>query len=108
MLSQFGSGFVPAYSASKGGIVQLTKSLAIGWAVHGIRVNAVAPGWIETEMTRPLREDPTRSQAILDRTPLGRWGNTADVVGPVLFLCSDAAKFITGAILPVDGGYSVS
>ena len=108
MLSYFGSGYVPAYSASKGGIVQLTKSLAIAWAPDGIRVNAVAPGWIKTELTRPLYEDSKRTGELMNRTPLARWGEPDDVAGPVLFLCSPAAKYITGAILPVDGGYSVA
>jgi NAD(P)-dependent dehydrogenase (short-subunit alcohol dehydrogenase family) len=107
MLSYFGSGFAPAYSSSKGAITQLTKSLAIAWAAEGIRVNAVAPGWIETALTQPLQDNQTRSEAIIARTPLGRWGKPEDLAGPVLFLCSPAAEFITGAILPVDGGYSV-
>lgn len=107
MLSFFGSGAVPAYSASKGGVAQLTKSLAIGWAWQNIRVNAVAPGWIETPMTRPLVDDEPRRLAIVERTPLGRWGRPEDLVGPVLFLCSPAAEFITGVVLPVDGGYSI-
>lgn len=107
MLSTFGSGFVPAYSASKGGIVQLTKSLAIAWAKDDIRVNAVAPGWIVTPLTQPLVDDPARRQAIVDRTPLARWGQPEDVAGAVVFLCSPAAAFITGVVLPVDGGYSV-
>lgn len=108
MLSFFGSGLVPAYSASKGGIAQLTKSLAIAYAEDGIRVNAVAPGWIATPLTQALQDDAGRSQQILDRTPLKRWGRPADVAGAVLFLSSGAAAFITGAILPVDGGYLVS
>jgi len=107
MLAIFGGGLVPAYSASKGGVVQLTKSLAIAWAKDGIRVNALAPGWIATAMTEPLRRDEARNRAILDRTPMGRWGTPEDLVGPALFLASEAARFVTGAILPVDGGYSV-
>jgi NAD(P)-dependent dehydrogenase (short-subunit alcohol dehydrogenase family) len=107
MLSFFGSQFVPAYAASKGGVAQLTKSLAAAWAADGIRVNAIAPGWIETEMTRPLIDDPVRSANILARTPLGRWGKPEDVAGVVQFLLSSAARFVTGAILPVDGGYLV-
>jgi NAD(P)-dependent dehydrogenase (short-subunit alcohol dehydrogenase family) len=106
MLSFFGGPAVPAYSASKGGVMQLTKSLAVAWAKEGIRVNAVAPGWIATPLTRALQDDPARSQVILDRTPMARWGTPADVARAVLFLASDQAEFITGAILPVDGGYA--
>ena len=105
MLSFFGSAFVPGYSASKGGVAQLTKSLAAAWATDGVRVNAVAPGWIETEMTRPLVSDKVRSESILDRTPMGRWGQPEDVAGVVEFLLSTEARFITGAVIPVDGGY---
>lgn len=105
MLSFFGGPMVPAYTASKGGVAQLTKALAGAWAPD-IRVNAVAPGWIETEMTRPLVEDESRWGAILHRTPLGRWGRPDDLGGAVVFLCSDAARFITGTVLPVDGGYA--
>jgi NAD(P)-dependent dehydrogenase (short-subunit alcohol dehydrogenase family) len=108
VLSFFGGGLVPGYSASKGGIVQMTKSLAIAWAGQGIRVNAVAPGWIETPLTQALREDAGRSQAILARTPMGRWGTPEDIAGPVLFLASDAAAFVTGAVLAADGGYLVA
>jgi NAD(P)-dependent dehydrogenase (short-subunit alcohol dehydrogenase family) len=108
MLSFFGGGLVPAYSASKGGIAQLTKSLAIAYAVDKIRVNAIAPGWIATPLTQALQDDPVRAGPILARTPLGRWGTPDDVAGPVLFLASDAARFVTGAVLPVDGGYLIT
>ena len=105
VLSFFGGGLVPGYSASKGGVAQLTKSLAIAYAAEGIRVNAIAPGWIATPLTQALQDDPARSEAIVARTPLGRWGAPDDVVGAAIFLCSPAAAFITGTILAVDGGY---
>ncbi len=108
MLSFFGGGLVPGYSASKGGVAQLTKSLAIAYAADGIRVNAVAPGWIATPLTQALQDDPARSAPILARTPLGRWGTPEDVAGPVLFLASAAARFVTGVVLPVDGGYLIT
>lgn len=108
MLSFFGGGLVPGYSASKGGVAQLTKSLAIAYAADGIRVNAIAPGWIATPLTQALQDDPARSTPILARTPLGRWGTPEDVAGPVLFLASAAARFVTGAVLPVDGGYLIT
>lgn len=108
MLSFFGGSLVPAYAASKGGVAQLTKSLAIAYAADHIRVNAVAPGWIATPLTAALQNDPARSEPILSRTPLGRWGTPEDVAKAVVFLCTDAAAFMTGVILPVDGGYLVA
>ena len=105
MLSTFGGPLVPAYSASKGGVAQLTKSLAAHWASEGIRVNAVAPGWIETEMTQGLRDAPEREEAIMARTPMKRWGKTSEVGALVKWLLSEEASFVTGAIYPVDGGY---
>jgi len=103
--SFFGGGLVPAYTASKGGVAQLTKALAVAWAPH-IRVNAIAPGWVETELTKGARADPARSEAIIARTPFGRWGRPEDIGGAVVFLCSEAAGFVTGTVLPVDGGYT--
>jgi len=102
--SYFGAPLTPAYTASKGGVMQLTKSLAVAWA-PSIRVNAIAPGWIETDLTKAAQADPARSEAIIARTPFGRWGKPEDIGGAVVFLCSDAAGFITGTVLPVDGGY---
>ena len=105
MLSFFGGGLVPGYSASKGGIAQLTKSLAIAYAADGIRVNAVAPGWIATPLTAPLRDNPERSSAVLSRTPLGRWGKPEEIAGGVLYLASPLASLVTGSVLAIDGGY---
>lgn len=106
MLSFFGGPLVPAYTASKGGVAQLTKALAARWAADGVRVNAVAPGWIETEMTQGLREDAAREAAILSRTPQNRWGRPEDVGRAVSMLLSSDAEFMTGAVVPIDGGYS--
>ena len=106
MLSYFGGGLVPGYAASKGGVVQLTKSLAIAYASDDIRVNAIAPGWIDTPLIGDLRADSKRNQTIIDRTPLGRWGDPDELVGPALFLAGPEASFVTGTVLNVDGGYS--
>ncbi|KMZ11679.1 3-oxoacyl-[acyl-carrier protein] reductase [Candidatus Burkholderia humilis] len=108
MLTFFGGGLVPAYSASKGGVAQLTKSMAIAYAADGIRVNAVVPGWIATPLTQALQDDDGRSQAILDRTPMKRWGLPEDVARVTAFLASPAASFMMAAIVPVDGGYLVA
>lgn len=105
VLSFVGGGLVPGYAASKGGITQMTKSLAIAYAPEGIRVNAIAPGWIETPLTVALRADPQRNDAILARTPLKRWGKPVDLAGGVLYLASPLASYVTGTMLVIDGGY---
>jgi len=97
-----------AYAATKAGIVQLARTAAAEFGPHGVRVNAIAPGWIETALTAPLVADAERKAAITARTPLGRWGHPADIAGAALFLASPAAAFITGTVLPVDGGYSIA
>ncbi|MFM2148107.1 MAG: hypothetical protein RLZZ187_413 [Pseudomonadota bacterium] len=107
MLSLFGVPFSPAYGASKGAIVQYTKSLAAAWAADGITANAILPGWIDTALTRRARVDvPTLHDSVLARTPAKRWGDPSDFAGIAAFLASDAAAFVTGAAIPVDGGFS--
>lgn len=96
---------VPGYAASKGGIGQLTKALANEWACRGVNVNAIAPGYIATDNTQALQDDPDRSKAILERIPAGRWGRPADFIGPAVFLASAASDYIHGEILTVDGGW---
>lgn len=105
MLSYFGGPKVPAYTASKGGVMQLTKALAVAWAKEGIRVNAVAPGWIRTRLTEDLHGDESQALRVTERTPMGRWGEASEVAGAVDFLSGPSAGFVTGAVLPVDGGY---
>lgn len=108
MMSIFGASFATPYAASKGGIVQMTKALATAWAKENIQVNAVLPGWIDTELTRGARRDvPGLHERVLERTPAGRWGDTKDFAGIAVFLSSSASDFITGTAIPVDGGYSV-
>lgn len=108
MYAIFGSPRNPAYGASKAAVVQLTKSLAIAWAPDNIRVNAVAPGFIVTQQSAKSRTDPAHVAAVALRTPMARWGQPEDIAGPVLFLASPAAAFMTGICLPIDGGYSIA
>jgi 2-deoxy-D-gluconate 3-dehydrogenase len=107
MLSIFGAAFAPAYGASKGGIVQLTKSLATAWARDNIQVNAVLPGWVDTDLTRQARKElQGLNDRVLAGTPAGRWGGIDDFAGIAVFLASPASDFLTGAAIPLDGGYS--
>lgn len=108
MYSHFGSPHAPAYGAAKAALVQLTKSLALAWAKDGIRVNAIAPGWFNTELTRPGRENPEFFRKVTERLPEGRWNEPEELGGTVVFLASPAARMITGVTIPVDGGYSAS
>lgn len=105
LLSFQGGITVPGYTAAKHGIAGLTKALANEWAPHGVNVNALAPGYIATDNTQALQDDPARSQAILDRIPAGRWGNPDDLAGATVFLASDAAAYLHGITLPIDGGW---
>jgi 2-deoxy-D-gluconate 3-dehydrogenase len=107
MMSLFGAKYTAAYGASKGGIVQLTKSQAVAWAEDNIQVNAILPGWVDTDLTRQARaEVPGLYERVLARSPIGRWGTLDDFAGIAVFLASPASAFITGAAIPVDGGYS--
>lgn len=107
MMSIFGAPYAAAYAASKGAIVQLTRSLATAWAQDNIQVNAVLPGWIDTDLTRAAREQVEGlAERVLARTPAGRWGKPGDMAGIGVFLASSASDFITGSAIPVDGGYS--
>ena len=108
MMSIFGAGFAPAYAASKGGIVQFTKSIAVSWAADNIQANAILPGWIDTALTVKAREQvPGLNENVLARTPAKRWGTGDDLAGTAVFLASSASDFVTGTAIPVDGGYSV-
>lgn len=108
MMSIFGASFAAAYAASKGGMVQMTKSLATAWAEQNIQVNAILPGWIETDLTRRARQDiEGLHERVLARSPVGRWGEPRDLAGAAVFLASAASDFVTGTAIPVDGGYSV-
>lgn len=109
MMSLFGAPYAPAYGASKGGIVQLSRALATSWAPDNIQVNAVLPGWIRTELTDGARAQvPGLEERVNARTPAGRWGRPEDLAGIAVFLASKASDFVTGAAIPVDGGYSVA
>jgi len=105
LLSFQGGILVPAYAAAKGGVAQLTKALANEWASNGINVNAIAPGYMATDNTTALRNDPVRSRQILDRIPAGRWGQPGDIAGAAVFLCSSASDYVHGHVLAVDGGW---
>jgi 2-dehydro-3-deoxy-D-gluconate 5-dehydrogenase len=109
MFAIFGSAYAVPYAASKGALVQMTKSLAAAWAGDNIQVNAVLPGWIDTELTRDARQEvPGLHERVLARTPAGRWGVPDDLAGTAIFLASSASDFVTGAAIPVDGGFSAS
>jgi 2-deoxy-D-gluconate 3-dehydrogenase len=105
LLSFQGGIIVPAYAAAKGGVAQLTKALANEWAARGVQVNAIAPGYMATELTQALQDDPIRSRQILERIPAARWGSPQDVAGAAVFLASPASDYISGHILVVDGGW---
>ena len=107
MYSMFGAPIVAPYAASKGGLVALTRSLAAAWAADNIQVNAILPGWINTDLTKSAREQiEGLDESVLSRTPAGRWGEPDDLAGAAVFLCSAASDFVTAAVLPVDGGFS--
>jgi len=109
MMSIFGAPYAPAYGASKGGIVQLTKAMASSWAADGIQVNAVLPGWIQTDLTDGARAQVAGlNERVIARTAAGRWGQPQDLAGVAVFLASAASDFITGTAIPVDGGYSIA
>lgn len=108
MWSFFGSPKAPGYAASKGGIVALTRSMAVAWGPMGVRTNAIAPGWVNAPLGLGAKNDPGREPGITARIPLGRWAETADIANAIAFLVSDQAAYVNGAVLPVDGGFSVA
>jgi len=105
MLSFSGGITIPAYAAAKGGVAQLTKAFSNEWAGRGVNVNAIAPGYMATELNEALMADPNRNQAIMARLPIGRWGLPEDMKGAAIFLASDASNYVTGVVIPVDGGW---
>jgi 2-dehydro-3-deoxy-D-gluconate 5-dehydrogenase len=107
MISFFGGITIPAYAASKGGVAQLTKAFSNDWASKGITVNAIAPGYMDTQLNIALMNDPIRTSEVLNRIPMKRWGNGSDLKGLAVFLASSASDYITGTVIPVDGGYLV-
>lgn len=108
MWSFFGSAKSPAYASSKGGIVALTRAMAAAWGPKGVRVNAIAPGWVETRMGAGTKNDPERGPKITARIPLGRWAQASEIASVIAFLVSDEASYIHGVVLPIDGGYSIA
>ena len=107
MYSYFGSGIIPSYSTAKGAIIQLTKSMAIELAPYNVQVNAIAPGWFETDMTAVVKTMPVMNDEIIMRTPAGRWGHPDELIGTAVFLASKASNFVTGETIRVDGGYAI-
>lgn len=108
MYSIFGSTMAPGYAASKGGVAALSRSFAASWGKDGIRVNCVAPGWIRTNMSRMMWENETYAAPVVARTPMGRWGDPQELGDVIGFLCAPQSRFVTGTLIPVDGGYSIS
>ncbi len=104
----FGAAHAPSYSATKTGLISLTKSMAACWAEHGVRVNGIAPGWINTKLSAPAKKDPDRIKKIMDRIPMGRWGEAKEIGGAAVFLASDQASYITGTTIFIDGGYTAN
>ena len=107
-MSELGRETTAGYAVAKGGLKMLTRSMAVEWARHNIQVNGIGPGYFQTELTRPLAEDPTFNNWLINRTPANRWGDPEELIGPAVFLASEASSFVNGHILNVDGGFLVS